>query len=197
MPCDLPLFPPASFFEISVHILHIDACKQPHPLPSTDFLLPEESFASFGAAWSKTGLFFHVATHHKKEDTEEDSVEIFIDTRDLKTHSMTRFCHHFFFSPEQKEGKEITSHAFPHDREKVSAHLLLIEAIVDRGNYEMKIKIPKEALFGYDSTLGKIGLSYRINTSKGRSQHFTPSSDFFPIETTPFLWPTIYLKGET
>lgn len=81
-----------------------------------------EAFATVSMAWQesrpKAGLYFFIdvqnanpqVTFPKIEDG--DSVELFIDTKNLKTARTThRFCHHFYFLPERVEGvmaKEVT-----------------------------------------------------------------------------------------
>ena len=80
-------------------------------LADTSALCSEESFAEVAMGWHQQGLEIYVRIDepfrqaHYPEVDRGDSIEVFVDTRDVKTASFnTRFCHHFFFLAEGIEG---------------------------------------------------------------------------------------------
>ena len=104
---------PVNFFQLSVdcHYAANGLSEQKYFLPNTSQLCGEEYFAKVALGWNEKGLEclvevsqpFHQAYYPVV--TRGDSVELMVDTRDVKTSGYnTRFCHHFFFLPEAIEG---------------------------------------------------------------------------------------------
>jgi len=200
---------PVSFFGLSIDCHHLSTKNSrpsltQHLLPSTHQICNEETFAKVAMGWNEDGIGLTIAFEQpfKKsffpEVNKGDSVEIFIDTRDVKTSGFnTRFCHHFFFLPEPFEGQsagEMTHFRTEDSHELCDARLLGCQATFSPKNYSMNIFIPRECLHGYDrAQFDRLGFTYRINRLGGKSQHFSASSNEFSIEQQPSLWSSVRL----
>lgn len=207
----LPNLRPASFFSLGFDCPRIPfenwekvIEKAKYKIPDTAFLCLEEPFAEINMGWAEEGLFFaiHSSAAHKKsffpDIAKGDSVELFIDTRDVKTSGFTtKFCHHFFFLPELTEGKdrgEITRFRNEDAHELCNAEELSLSSKITSHGYILKIFIPAHCLFGYDpKEKMRLGFDARINQYNGPSQHFSVVSDEFPVEQQPALWSSIKL----
>lgn len=198
---------PRNFFNLEVEVPRVDwqarATSRTHPLKKTAFVLPlttelaeEEDFASVAMGWAPEGLLFLVSYDQPFERSlypdlqHGDSVELFIDTRDVKTAGFnTRFCHHFFFLPQQIEG--VDRGECTHFRTE-DAHELCdpTELGLKRlSEHDLEIRIPKQCLTGYSpEDFRRLGLNYRLNRFSGPSQHFAVSGKEFPVEQQPSLW---------
>src|SRR5438876_772192 len=113
---------PINFFQIIVSCHSIENGKFPQltlknaqqfVLPDTSSLCNERHFADVALGWNLEGIAAWVKVHqpfqecHYPDLTQGDSVELCIDTRDVKTSGYnTRFCHHFFFLPEAVDGHQ-------------------------------------------------------------------------------------------
>ena len=143
---ELPALSALNFFDLSAlcrrrkdDFIHLPRYR----LPSTFEMKNEEEFASVFSAWSDEGLFFHFEVrspiqHCQYSDPKRgDAIELWIDTRNLKTSGyLTKFCHHFVVFPLKEEGcygKEITR--FRSD----DLHLLC-----DRKDLQIEVKSFKE-----------------------------------------------------
>lgn len=207
---DLSPFSPASFFASS-HKIKKDQKKKIHSsdyLPNMSGILNEDSFADVALLWSLQGLRVHVEVDKPLENVlfpkyrEGDSIELFFDTRDLKTvQSVTCFCHHFVFLPEEIDGvkvHEVTRFRSDESHELADPSHFVIQTEVSRKSYSMDIHIPKQALHAYDpKTFKHLGFAYRINRAKGDPQHFAVSSRFFSLEKHPELWASLTLANES
>ena len=204
---------PLSFNPVQFFALSCDCCYLSNEqklqikkrlIPSTHVLTQEQSFAKIAFGWHENGLSFLVQVESPivksvfPKVEKGDSVELFIDTRDLKTAGFnTRFCHHFFFLPQEVEGNvkgEIT-HFRTEDRHDLchSNDLQLITTLRKEG-YQMEIFIPASCLYGYDpKQFDRIGFTYRINRASRESQHFSVISRDYQIDQQPSLWASIKL----
>ncbi len=200
---------PISFYGLSWDCHRLNA-KDTYPsltthlLPSTNHLCDEESFAKVAMGWNDEGIGLTLSINQpfKKsffpDISKGDSVEIFIDTRDIKTSGFnTRFCHHFFFLPEPFEGQvagEITHFRTEDSHELCDPQLLSCRSSLGAKSYTMSIFIPKECLHGYDCVqFDRLGFNYRLNRAGGKSQHFSVSTEEFPVEQQPALWSSVRL----
>lgn len=174
-------------------------------LPSTHDLTGEEAFAKLAIAWSEEGLRLLIqvnqtATQSSYPNIENgDSVELFFDTRDLKSSGFnTRFCHHFFFLPHAVEGvsKGEKTHFRTEDQHPVcDPESLKCEIQLKTKRYQMKIFIPRQSLHGYDPRQFKrLGFTYRINRQGGEPQHFSVVSQDYHIDQQPSLWGSLILR---
>lgn len=208
---------PINFFQISADCMYLPTAKekkfpsltkalaQKYLLPNTAELCSEISFADISLGWNEEGLeaYIHVHQPFKRAfypDVERgDSIELFIDTRDVKTSGYnTRFCHHFFFLAEGVEGHfagEITKFRTEDVHLLCDSNELKVKSLVQSNSYALNIFIPSHCLYGYDpDQFSRLGFSYRINQSDGFSQHFTVVTEDFPIEQQPSLWGSLVLK---
>jgi len=166
-----------------------------HFLPKLCELMGEEFFADVAAGWSETGL--HLLIQAECSMHESNSVELFIDTKNLKTAKTThRFQHHFLFYPERHEGiqaKEITSFRTEDRHPLAHSDELEIKTKVTAKGYEMTLFIPEKCLVGNLPEMGgAMGFTYRINRDKYSSQHFG-LSDNSKFEIYPYMWPSVKL----
>src|SRR5438105_13206942 len=91
---DLPALSPVQFFGLTADCLFMRGNLVPEKaylLPTTSDLLNEEAFADVYSGWNFEKLCFYIAIHRPFQRIGEgdfrkgDSIELFIDTRDLKT----------------------------------------------------------------------------------------------------------------
>ncbi len=210
----LPPLTPAAFFTFSCKILHsekgLPAQKKdlkPYLMPSFSFLFSEEEFAKGAVAWSEGGLYFDFLVESKMQESffpnfrDGDALELFIDTRDLKSAgSATRFCHHFVFLPKETDGircQEVTR--FRTDDTHVLCDADQLEFHVDpsKTGYKMSIHIPSACLHGYDPLVfDRIGFSYLISRYDDQPQSFVVSSQEYTIEQNPSLWASCLLVSK-
>jgi len=197
-PCPLKnLYPiaPAMFFQVKAKIYREeDRCS--FPLDATA-LLDEERWVDLSLSWSEKGV--QVDADVNKKIDKKDCLELFIDTRDLKsTNSITRFCHHFLIYPDkfgEEQVVEVTHFRYGDSHEFADSSLFFVDTDVKRDCYEMKVFIPKEVLHGYDpAEFRRLGFCYRFVRSNGLPQHFPLSSNFVSIEKHPELWASLELE---
>jgi hypothetical protein len=163
--------------------------------------LGEEHFADVAACWNESGLSFTVDVHQPFQEAfyprffEGDAIEIFLDTRDLKTAGFaTRFCHHFLFLPQAIQGiqaQELTRFRTEDTHSLCEAADLKVSVIFLKNSYTLQIFIPAHCLHGYDPvSFERIGFTYRIHRFRGQPQHFSLISHHFTLEQYPRLWAT-------
>ncbi|MBS0629707.1 MAG: hypothetical protein JSS30_05720 [Verrucomicrobia bacterium] len=185
---------PIDFFntQIDLHEVEKGELKKKHLLPDFSDLLAEDHFADVSMGWEQKGLHFAIEVHYPF--AEGDGVELFIDTRDLKTAGfVTRFCHHFLI--EGTTAQEITTFRTDDKHELCNSSLIEVKGNFPKKNYSLHIFIPAECLHGYDPTsFDRLGFAYRINRDEGNRQHFSLSSDYFAIEKEPSLWSSLLFK---
>lgn len=175
-----------------------------YTLPTTDVLCNEKNFAKVAIGWHTEGLsfFIEVNSPYKKavfpQVEQGDSVELFIDTRDLKAAGFnTRFCHHFYFLPEPVEGHEageMTRFRTEDRHPYCDAQLLTSQVEKKARGYTMHVFIPAACLHGYDpKQFERLGFTYRINRFGNDSQHWSVVSQEYQIDQQPALWGSIRL----
>lgn len=205
---------PVHFFALGCSCLYFSKKEElllpKYRLPSTEALTGEHSFTIFSMGWNEEGIGCVVQVKtpmlHTFYPSIElgDSVELLIDTRDVKTSGFnTRFCHHFFFLPEEAEGvlKGEKTHFRGEDAHPLcDPSLLECKTQKTKHGYTMHLFIPSVVLCGYDpSQFSRLGFSYRIHRSKGDAQHFSVMSQDYTVEQQPSLWASVELikKEET
>ena len=197
---EIPALSPVQFFSLSWDCPYLKGALRPqsdYRLPSVSDLCAEESFANVYMGWNEEKLSFEIEV---QERTEEDSVELFIDTRDLKTKShVSKFCHHFVFTPDEREGffgRETTRFSGDDVHRLCDSDDLSADVESDAKSYTLKIRIPAECLYGFDPIqFPRMGFTYRINRAKAPPQHFAVLSEEFSIEQHPALWATVKFMG--
>lgn len=195
---EIPTLSPVQFFALSWECPYVKGSlpqTSDHRLPLTAEMLDEEAFAHVFLGWNEQGIEALVKV---KGRTQQDSVELFFDTRDLKTKAhVSKFCHHFVFTPDANKGcfgREITRFRGEDVHPLSAPEDLDVNVTGDDRSYAMQIQIPSNCLFGYDPIqFQRIGFTYRINRDKLPSQHFAVSSEEFEIEQQPSLWATLKL----
>lgn len=173
-------------------------------LPSTAELLGEDSFADVFFTWEKKGVLININVGKPFEEASYpdfavgDSVELFLDTRDLKTAGFaTKFCHRFLFLPKEVQG--IQCQELSHFRTEDAHPLcdpsdLSCKTEFSKKAFSMEISLPAAVLHGYDPlSFARLGFTYKINAPGRDPQHFSVSSHFYKIEQNPSLWSTILL----
>lgn len=202
---ELPPLNPLEFFTLEGELKYSKTApsskimRRSFVLPDTSEWLAEERFAEVALAWSESGIFIDVFVNKPFEEaayprfSEGDAVELFFDTRDLKTASFaTRFSHQFVFLPEAVQG--ISAQEISHFRTEDIHPLcdssdLQVTTATSKNDYEMQIFIPAHCLHGFDpASFERIGFTYRIHRYRGSPQHFALSSQHFSIEQHPRLW---------
>jgi hypothetical protein len=197
---------PINFFQIGFDCLYHDPASKVqlqksvrHLLPDTSMLCHQQNFAKVWLGWNREGLqaFVSVSSpcqHCSFPDVAAgDSLEFFIDTRDVKTSGFnTRFCHHFFFLPESIDGKsagEMTRFRTEDRHELCESSDLNVKSELKSHSYTMHIYIPSHCLYGYDlEQFDRMGFTYRINRFGNPSQHFSVLTDDYQMEQQPSLW---------
>lgn len=200
---------PVHFFTISCDCHYLSKKDQipslsTDALPSTHRLTHEENFAKVAMGWHEEGISFQIQVNQAFQqsfypDIERgDSIELFLDTRDLKSAGFnTRFCHHFFFLPQTVDQifKGEKTHFRTEDSHALcDAQVLHCQSQIRKNDYTVKIFIPTQCLYGYDpKQFDRIGFTYRINRWGGNAQHFAVVSPDYQIDQQPSLWGSIKL----
>jgi hypothetical protein len=127
-----------------------------------------------------------------------DSLELFFDTRDMKTTGFnTRFCHHFYFLAAEVEGHiagEMTKFRTEDTHELCDPAELKVIPLLKKTGYTLQIFIPAHCLFGYDpDQFDRLGFAYRVNRAQGPAQHFCVVSEDYQIEQHASLWSSLKL----
>lgn len=204
---------PLALFHVQASCLHVDPKdakainKKEYLLPSLDKLTQETNFAKVHMGWNHTGLMFYCEIDSPFQDVSYpdiangDSVELFIDTRDVKTSGfLTKFCHHFFFLPkavDSHQAGEITRFRTEDFHELCDPNELHVAAEFKKSGYNLNIFIPSQCLNGYDpDQFDRVGFTYRVNRLGKPSQHFSVLSSEFKMEQQPSLWSSINLAKE-
>jgi len=202
---------PLDFFSLSLDISYVEknatkqALKKKYQLPDFSDFLFEDPFAKVFMGWSYDGLVLTVQVDKPFEECffpevrKGDSVEFFLDMRDLKsTGFLTRFCHHFVITAQPIDGvlaQEVTVFRSDEKHDLCDSQLIEVETVFHKRSYDLKIFIPTECLYGYDPlSFDRVGFSYRINRFGGRPQHFVVSSDYLNIENQPSLWSSMHMR---
>jgi len=205
-----PALFPEIFFDASACIypsskLPLARGKRKFLLPDVSALLDEEKFADFYMSWDSEGLSLLCQVERPFIDCvypsfdEGDSLELFIDTRDLKEVGVIhRFCHHFLFLPVEVQGVrslEVTNFRGEDKHSLADPAQLCVETTFEKKSYCYAIYLSREVLYGYDPvSIPRLGFSYRLHRAKGRPQHFPLSTKACAIERFPALWASLQLK---
>lgn len=204
---DVPSLSPVQFFGITADCLSVRGKLKPEKeylLPDTADLLGETSFADVYAGWNLDKIAFHFSVHSPFQKVGEgdfrrgDSIEIFLDTRDMKTKgTISKFCHHFVFFPvlvQNFYGREVTRFRNDDTHDLCHPEDLQITPHIEEDEYGIALEIPAHCLHGYDPmSCSRIGFTYRINRANGAPQHFAVSSEEYTIEQHPATWGTLNL----
>lgn len=204
---------PVHFFALSFDCHQLPTpetipAKRTHSLPSTHHLCHEFPFAHVTMGWHEEGIGLEVEVNQLftkacyPEVSRGDSIELFIDTRDLKSAGFnTRFCHHFFFLPQAVDDQlcgEITRFRTEDDHPLCDSQALKCQTHFNRKGYVMNIFIPVSCLYGYDpKQFDRLGFNYRINRATGAAQHFSVVSSEYQVDQQPSLWASVNLQTKS
>lgn len=208
----LPSLLPMDFFSLECPIPYLEHFErmpknlEKYALPDTSFLLSEEVFGRLSLYWNEEALMGDVEVNKALEEVrypeveEGDSLELFIDTRNIKTAGFaTKFCHHLVLFPEAYQGiygKELT-HFRSEDAHPVLESLEEVEVHTEKSKrkYRMRFCIPKSNFCGFEPlSFTSLGFTYRLNGFRQKPQHFSVSSYYYNIAQQPSLWATLNLK---
>lgn len=189
---------PVDFFALSFEIAHAKTFRHLTLLPATAPLFGESSFADISMGWNEAALLCELVVYKSFNEcffprfSEGDALELFIDTRDLKTAGfLTRFCHHFLILPQKVneiQVQELTRFRTEDTHPLCDPDEIQVEAKFGKKEYRLQISIPSNCLHGYDpDSFDRLGVSYRIHRFKGVAQHFSLSPHFV-AEQEPALW---------
>lgn len=182
---------PITFFPLEFSCASADRkLSKEHLLPNTADLCGDESFAEVFLGWNDGGLLCTV------ESPSCESVELFIDTRDMKSAGFaTRFCHHFTFTYEG-EKNESTKFRTEDAHELCPSQDLGLEMDHKGKKRLFQIAIPAHCLHGYEpKQFSRIGFTYRLKSRDGDLQHLSAVTEEFAIEQSPSLWSTMRLES--
>jgi hypothetical protein len=197
----LQALPPLDFFSMELEATLDKKCV----LPDTSELLGEESFATISLTLDKGGILVKAEMKKPFEEgfypdyEKGDCLELFIDTRDLKTAGfMTRFCHHFLILPVEIQGitsREITRFRTEDIHPLCDPLDLELKPSFATSRYSLEVYLPAHCLHGYDpASFNRLGMTYRINRPGGNPQHFSTSSKLYNIAQHPSLWASIQMR---
>lgn len=211
---DLVPLVPVHFFQIGCDCHYYKGKKEAllpskFDLPDVSSLHESPSFSTLALAWSEKGIYVTLRVRYPLREVffpdfrQGDSLELFFDTRDVKTSGFnTRFCSHFFFLPEPYEGEdgriiqagEVTRFRGEERHELADEKLLFVACGKEKRSYVMHLFIPKEALFGYEpEEFNRLGFTYRVNRHLGAPQFFSASDENFAFENHSSLWASLKL----
>jgi hypothetical protein len=190
-----PSLSPSDFFSLSVPILRGKTWRGDHFLPDVSGLFPEKKFADVGFGWHEEGITVGADVRKPLEDPDKDFLELFFDTRDLKTAGFsTKFCHHFIVVPQNGSSREVTRFRTEDAHSLCDSEELEVAFHADSSHYTIQIFIPAHCLHGYDPfSFKKMGFTYKLNRNKGEAQHFSVSSHYYGIDQQPSLWASLKL----
>ena len=199
---------PINYFLLEADCHHLSSRKnvteKKYKLPATSELNCEDPFADIHMGWNDEGLAFHIKIKQELQESvypnpeEGDSVELYIDTRDIKTARFNhRFCHHFVFLAESVDGvqaAEVTRFRTEDTHPLCDPHDLEVDVKEKKSSYEMSIWVPAKSLHGYDaSQCDRLGFSYKINRFGDEPQHFAVHSGEYHVDQNPSLWSRLKL----
>ena len=210
------LVPHSSLLNVSCRVRPVTLAKVDGALGewTDDHLLPRialedpQPYATVWAGWSTSGLglAFRVPRTRAprvlpKRPTEGDCIEIYIDTRDVRTaHRASRYCHKFVVAPAGGPGRGRLP-LFEHQEipralgmpPQVEADAVKIGARVTERQYTLEMFLPAAALNGYDVEENRrLGLAYLIRDIENGVQSW-PHGEVLPVGMDPSLWATVEL----
>lgn len=207
----IPLTPVHFFsFQVDCHYFKKNLERR-HKLPDLSPFHGDFAFAEMFLGWNEKGIALEARVNAPFDESEfpdfqsGDSIELFIDTRDVKTTAYpTKFCHHFYFLPvpfeengDAIQAGEVTRFRADDAHELCDPSKLIVVSEKGRREQIVKILMPAECLHGYDPVLiNRLGFSYRINKKNGHRQFFSANDADFTIESQPSLWASLKLLKE-
>ncbi len=137
-----------------------------------------------------------------EQPTKADSLELWIDTRDMQTvHRATRYCHHFcvLANGAGEDGGSPLTTQLPVARAREDAPLVESDLFLTHGQMLksgslLEVWIPAEALTGYDVVhQPRLGFYCQWNDAEHGTLPFGVGVEF-PATSDPSLWHTLELQ---
>ena len=186
---------------------HLGDWGDRYRIPDLSALEGGEPFADFFMSWNEAGLYFAISVEGSgvdvlpKQPLRGDSLQIWIDTRDVReVHRASRYCHHFYFLPSGagREGRHPIGRQMRIRRARAYGRLcdpqrLGIASRVLKSGYRMEMHLPSEVLTGFDpEENNRLGFSYLLKDGRRGRQHWT-ADEPLPVSYDPSLWGTVEL----
>jgi len=185
------------------------ALDKEHSLPNFAELEQPGAVPEVRAGWNETGLAFrfdvrgkHQAPWCRAQSPEDsDGVQIWLDTRDLKTvHRAGRFCHRFFFLPAGagRGFAEPVCGALPIHRARephgpIREGQLQVLSEKRPDGYVLHVFISAAALTGFDpAEHPRLGFTYAV-MDRELGEHTLAAGSPMPYQEDPSLWATLEL----
>lgn len=194
----VPALSPLSLFAIEATLLYGRGTPtQAHLLPSSTALCNEDPVASLYGSWNETGLTFLFIVQAPLHKT--DRIELWIDTRNLKTRSSpSRFCHHFLFLPGDGTKTEVTHMRLEELHPLAQQEQLALDVVLHKNSYHALCQIFASGLHGFDPDQEPcLGFTYRLSLRGGKTQFFALPHKESTISQSPALWSTLRLSSDT
>ncbi|MES2345036.1 MAG: hypothetical protein V4494_03760 [Chlamydiota bacterium] len=190
-----PSLSPSDFFSLTVPVLRGKTWKDRHLLPDVSGLFPEKSFGEIGLGWHEEGITIGGHVHKALDDPDKDFLEVFFDTRDLKTAGFpTKFCHHFLIVPQDGGSREVTRFRTEDAHPLCDSCELDVTFHTTSSSYTIQAFIPAHCLYGYDPhSFKRMGFTYKLHRKMKEPQHFSVSSNYYGIDQQPSLWSSLKL----
>ena len=194
--------PTQSFFSLACTCPHLDVS------PSIDGDLGEwpeearvpdlmgmgggEAFAEIYTGWNAEGLFFAADVKGNPEPdvepmrpTRGDSLQIWVDTRDVRNaHRASRYCHHYFFLPmgsgrgqKKPMAGQLRIRRARAQMTPCSSQEIEIASKVTRSGYRMEIHLRADLLTGFDPDENRrLGFTYLLRDHISGRQYWSPTN---------------------
>ncbi len=161
-------------------------------------LLDEKTGVDLHMAYSES-LHLHFLVHEPFQEVvypkyqSGDSIELFIDTRNIKGSKVVHsFCHHFILFPkpiENMSGMEVTKFYIHQEHPFAKSSDFKLNTHFSDHSYTLSLDLDEKHLHGFDSNqYNSIRFSYRVNRAKKKPLHFNHSSTEYLLAKHPELW---------
>jgi hypothetical protein len=201
---EVPPFSFTPFFAFKIEVKKMDKKNvASQEIEIVDANLNPQKNLQFFLGWKENCLSFrcivHEEFHHADPDWRKgDSLEVFLDTRDIKDkHYLTKFCHQFVFYPEKIDGfyaKEVTRFLMDDMHPLCDSSKIDASVEIERSSYTIEANLSQDVLYGYDpSKFKRLGFALRLNRFEKDPIQFWIPLEEYKIEKMPSLWPSIEL----
>jgi len=157
--------------------------------------------------WHETGLFFALTVSGKKQSLwcrstqpdESDSIQICLDTRDIKDiHRASRFCHRLLFMPigGGRDQSHPTAFWLPIHRAKehpnsIDLSQIKMQSQVGADGYRLTVFLPGKILTGFEpEEYPNLGFHFVVMDREYGNNYFLVSPPL-PHDQDPSLWGTL------